>query len=153
MTQSQLIIQLCLMLKMGTMIGNDGLRDTNPRHTVIEHELSSCLTVSGKCRHCFFPFGELVHGYDNISMPPSRVRVTRHKIDAPLCKGTNGNDRVDMGRWYAHLALIDLAIMTFFNIKNAVLEDGGLEISSTKNLLCSGINIHVTTTGTIVAFI
>ena len=57
------------MPKIGTMISNDGLRDTKPSNNVIEHELSSYLTVSGKCRHCFGPFGEVVHGYDNISMP------------------------------------------------------------------------------------
>ena len=84
------------MLKMGTMIGNDGLRDTKPRNDVIEYELSCSLTVDKKCRHCFSSFGEVVNGYDNISMTPHHVRVTRHKIDAPLRKGTNANDRVDM---------------------------------------------------------
>ena len=79
---------------MGTMIGSDGLRDMKPRNDVIEYELSGCLTVNGMFRHCFNPFGEVVHGYDNISMPPDRVTVTRHKIDAPLFKGTNGNDRM-----------------------------------------------------------
>ena len=84
------------MLKMGTMIGNDGLKDAKPRNEVIEYELSCCLTVGGKCRHCFSPLGEVVNGYDNISMPPGRVRVTCHKIDAPLRKVTNDNDRVEM---------------------------------------------------------
>ena len=82
------------MPKMGTMIGNDGLRDTKPRNDVIEYELSGCLTVNDKCRHSFGSFGEVVHEYDNIGMPPGRVRVIHHKIDAPLCKGTNGNERV-----------------------------------------------------------
>ena len=138
---------------MGTMIGNDGLRDTKPSNDVIEYELSSCLTVSGKCRHCFGPFGEVVHGYDNIGMPPSRVRVTRHKIDAPLRKGTNGNDRMKRNEWHTNLALINLAIMAFTNRDNAVFEDRRLEITKTKNILCSGITRHVTATSATVKII
>ena len=80
-------------------------------------------------------------------MPPGQVRVTRHKIDAPLFKGTNGNYRVKMGRWRTHLALIDLEIMELMDSNNAVLEDGGPKIPRMKNILCSGITRHVTTTG------
>ena len=78
-TQTQLRSQLChhLMPKMGTMIGNDGLSDTKPSNNVIEYELGSCLTVGGKCRHFFSPFGEVVHDYDNIS---SRLRSIRQDI-------------------------------------------------------------------------
>ena len=72
------------------MIGNDALRDTKPCNNMIEYELSSFLTVSSKCMHFLGPFGELVHGYDDVSMPLSRVRVTHHKIDASFDKGTNG---------------------------------------------------------------
>ena len=135
------------------MIGNDGLRDTKPRNDVIKYELSCYLTISRKCRHCLNPFGEVVNGYDDISMPPSRVRVTRHKINAPLRKGTNANDRVEMGSRRMHLALIDLAVMEFTNNNNAFLQDGAPEIPSTKNFLCSSITIHVTTTGATVTVI
>ena len=37
--------------------------------------------------------------------------------------------------------------MTFVNHDNAVLEDRRPKITSTKNLLCSGITRHVTATG------
>ena len=71
--QTQLRSQLHhhIMPKMGTMIGNDGLRDTKPRNDMIEYELCSCLTIGGKCRHCFGLVGEVVHGYNNISIPPA----------------------------------------------------------------------------------
>ena len=141
------------MLKMGTMIGNNGLRDTKARNDVIEYELRGYLTIDSKCRHLFGPFGEVVNGYDNISMLPDQVRVTCHKIDAPLRKGTNGNDRVEMYRRRVHLALIDLEIMTFTDRKNVVPKDRGPEIPKTKNILCSGITRHVTTTGTTVTVI
>ena len=70
--QTQLRSQLRhhIMLKMGTMIGNDGLRDTKPSNNMIDYELSRYLTISGKCRHFFGPFFEVVHGYNDISMPP-----------------------------------------------------------------------------------
>ena len=100
-----------------------------------------------------WPFGEVVHVYDNISMPPSRVRVTCHKIDAPLRKGTNGNDRMKRYRRRTHLALINLALMTFMNRDNVVFEDRRPKITCTKNLLCSGITRHVTATGATVTII
>ena len=142
-----------IMLKIGTIISNDGLRDTKPRNDVIEYELNCCLTISDKCRHFFDPFGEVVNGYDDISMPPGRVRVTHHKIDAPLRKGTNGNERMNMGRRRTHLALIDLAIMELTNNNDAVFKDGGPEIFSMKNLMRSSISRHVTITGATVTFI
>ena len=81
------------------------------------------------------------------------MRVTRHNIDAPLRKGTNGNDRMKRYKQHTHLALVDLAIMTFSNHDNAVLEDRRPEITNTKNLLCSGITRHVTATGATVTII
>ena len=124
--QTQLRSQLRhhIIPKMETMISNNVFWDTKPSNNVIEYELSSCLTVDDKCRHCFGPFGEVVHGYDTISMPPSRVRVTRHKIDAPFHKGTDGNDKMKRNGWRMHLALINLEIMAFTNCDNTVFENG-----------------------------
>ena len=80
-------------------------------------------------------------------MPPGRVRVTCHKIDAPLCKGTNVNDIMKRYRWRMHLTLINLEIMTFTNRDNVVFEDQRPEITSMKNILCCGITRHVIATG------
>ena len=52
-----------------------------------------------------------------------------------------------------HLSLINLAIMTFMNCNNAVFKDRRLEITSTKNILCSGITRHMTATGATVTII
>ena len=71
----------------------------------------------------------------------------------PLHKGTNGNDRVEMGRRRAHLVRIDLEIMALTDNNNAVFKDGGPEIPSTKNFMCSSISRHVTTIGTTVTII
>ena len=60
------------------------------------------------------------------------MRVTRHKINAPLRKGTNGNDTVKMGRQREHLALIDLVIMELTDNNNVVLKYGGPKIPSTR---------------------
>ena len=80
-------------------------------------------------------------------------RVKRHKIDAPLRKGTKGNVRVKMGRWRTHIALIDLEIMALTEKNNVVFKYGGPEIANTNNFLCSGISIHATTSGTTVTII
>jgi hypothetical protein len=62
--------------KMTTMINNNGLRDTKPSNDMIEYE--QCCSFPGvlKCRHCLDPFSEIVHNYNDVSMPPDRVRVT-----------------------------------------------------------------------------
>ena len=79
--------------------------------------------------------------------------VTRHKIKSPLLKGTNGNDKVEVCGWRAHLALVNLEIVTLADNKNAVFKDSRPEISNTKNLLCIRIFRNVTTTGARVAII
>ena len=130
------------------MVSDNGLRDSKPGNHMIEKKLGSSLTVSCECRNCFGPFSEVVHGYDNITIPPCRARVTRHKIDTPIRKGANDNDGMEVSGWRMHLALVDLAFMTFMDSDNTVFENGRLEISSTNNFLSSSIYRHVTTTCT-----
>ena len=79
--------------------------------------------------------------------------VTRHKIDAPVSKGANDNDRVKMVKHRMHLVLIDISIMELTNINDVVFKDGGPEIPSMNNFLCSSITRHVTTTGPTVIII
>lgn len=149
-TQTQLGCQLGhhVTTKMRTMICDDGLRDSEPGNHMIEHKLSICLTVISQCRHHFSPFCKVINDDNNITMPPDQVRVTGHKINAPLCKGANGNDRVQKSRRRTHLALVDLTRMTGTDGKNAILENGWPKITSMKNLLSGGITRHVTATGT-----
>lgn len=52
-----------------------------------------------------------------------------------------------------HLLLVDLALVTRADDKNAILKDGGPEITSTKDLLSNSISEHVTTTRAIMVVI
>ena len=80
--------------KMTTVINNDGLRDTKLSNDMIEYE--HCYSFPGviKCRHRLGPFSELIHNYNDVSMPPDRVRVTCHEVNAPFGEWTNINYRM-----------------------------------------------------------
>ena len=78
-------------------------------------------------------------------MPPGRMRVTRHEIYAPFRKKAYGNDRVQREGWRAHLALKNLARMTFSECNNTVFEYRRPEVARTQNLLGDDISGHVTT--------
>jgi hypothetical protein len=77
-----------------SMVGDDGLRDTKPSDDMIEYE--QCCSFLGviKCRHRLDPFSEIIHNYNDVSMPPAQVRVTCHEVNAPFIKWTNGNYRI-----------------------------------------------------------
>ena len=148
MKQTQPSSQLShhIMAKMGAMVSDNGLRDTKPGNHMIEEKLRDLLTVSCQCRHCFGPFGEVVYDYNNIRIPPCQERVTCHKIDTPLCKRTNSNDRMEVSGWCVHLALVDLALVTFKDSEDTIFENGRPEIPNTKNFFSSSIPRHVTNT-------
>jgi hypothetical protein len=76
------------------MISNDSLGNTKPSNDMIEYE--QCCSFPGviECRHRLDPFSEVIHNYDDVSMPPNRLRVTCHEVNAPFCEGTNRNYRV-----------------------------------------------------------
>jgi hypothetical protein len=76
---------------MATMVSDDGLRDTKPSDDTIEYEKLYIFSSIIKCRHHLDPFSEIIHSYNNVSMPPDQVRVTCHEVDAPFSEWTNEN--------------------------------------------------------------
>ena len=80
--------------KMTTVIGNNSLRDTKPSNDMIENEKSCSFPSVIKCRHHFGPFSEIIHSYNDVSMPPDRVRVTCHEVNALFGEWTDGNYRM-----------------------------------------------------------
>jgi hypothetical protein len=79
---------------MTTVINNDSLMNTKSSNDMIEYE--QCYSYPGviKCRHHLGPFSEIVHSYNDVSMPPDRVRVTCHEVNAPFGEWTNENYRM-----------------------------------------------------------
>jgi hypothetical protein len=61
---------------------------------VIKYEKGCNFPGIVESRHRLGPFGEIIHGYNNVSMPPGRVRVTGHKINAPFREMSNDNYKV-----------------------------------------------------------
>jgi hypothetical protein len=55
---------------MGAMVGDDGLRDIKPSDDMIEYE--KCCYFHGviECRHRLSPLSEIIHNYNDVSMPP-----------------------------------------------------------------------------------
>ena len=66
------------------MVSHDILRDTKTCYDVVKNELSSSNTVNIVCGHHLGPFCKIVNDNDDITMPPDRVRVTCHEINAPF---------------------------------------------------------------------
>jgi hypothetical protein len=58
------------ILKMTIVISNDGLRDTKPSNDMIEYEQCCIFLGVIKYRHHLGPFSEIVHNYNDVSMPP-----------------------------------------------------------------------------------
>jgi hypothetical protein len=84
---------------MTTVISDDSLRNTKASNDMVKKK--KCCSPPGiiKCRHRLGPFREIINSYDNISMPPGRVRVTGHEVNAPFSERTYGGlqDEVEQG--------------------------------------------------------
>jgi hypothetical protein len=57
------------IVKMGVMVGDDGLRDTKPSDDMIEYELCCIFPSVIECRHRLYPLSEIIHNYNDVSMP------------------------------------------------------------------------------------
>jgi hypothetical protein len=82
------------ILKMATVISNDSLWDSKSSDDMIEYEQFYSFSNVIKCRHHLGSLSEIIHGYNDVSMPPGRVSVTCHEVNAPFCERTNENYRV-----------------------------------------------------------
>jgi hypothetical protein len=71
------------------MISDNRLWDSKSCDDVIENEKCCSFSSVVECRHRLGPFREIIHGYNNVSMPPDRVRVTGHEIDTPFSERSN----------------------------------------------------------------
>lgn len=96
MAKTQLSSQLChhVLMKMCSLISDNGLRDAKMGYNMFKEELSSSDIVSIICGHHLGPFSKIVDDDDDIAMSPGRARVTCHEIYAPFSKWSNGNDWV-----------------------------------------------------------
>jgi hypothetical protein len=70
--------------KIATVISNNSLWDPESSNNMIKYEKDCSFPSIVECRHRLDPFCEIIHDYDNVSMPPGRVRVTCHEIDTLL---------------------------------------------------------------------
>jgi hypothetical protein len=56
--------------KMDTVISNDSLWDSKSSDDMIEYEKCCSFPSVIECRHHLSPFSEVIHSYDDVSMPP-----------------------------------------------------------------------------------
>jgi hypothetical protein len=108
--------------KMTIVVSNDGLRDTKSSNDMIEYEQRCSFPGVIKCRYFLGPLSEIIHIYNNVSMLPSRVRVTCHEVNAPFGKWTNENSRVERSRVRSDLIVIILTSMEFLDGSNAIFK-------------------------------
>jgi hypothetical protein len=55
--------------KVTTVISNDGLRDTKSCNDMTEYEQCCIFPSIIKCMHRLGPFSEIIHSYNDLSMP------------------------------------------------------------------------------------
>ena len=72
MTKTQLGTQLNhhMIMEMGPIISEYGLWNSKTIYDVIEKEEGDSLTILCICRHGLSRFCEIIHGYDDVTMPP-----------------------------------------------------------------------------------
>jgi hypothetical protein len=124
MSKTQLLIKFIHheILKMTTVTSNDGLRDTKSSNDMIEYEQRYSFPSIINCGHRLGPFSEMIHSYNNVSMPLDRVRVTCHEFNAPFSEWTKGNYRVKRIRVRSYLIIVDLTSVAFLDRSNAILK-------------------------------
>ena len=72
---------------MGSMISDDGLRNSKSIYDMIEQEESGSLTVLCICRHGLIPLCKIVNVYDYVTMTPVEVGLQCMKSIPHLEKG------------------------------------------------------------------
>ena len=72
MMKSQLGTQLShhMIMKMGTIISNNGLWNSKSGDDLVKYEQSNSFTIVRECAHSLNPFCEVIDGNDYITMPP-----------------------------------------------------------------------------------
>ena len=58
------------VLKMATVISNDSLWDIESSNNMIKYEKGYNFPSIVECGHRLGPFCEIIHSYNNVSMPP-----------------------------------------------------------------------------------
>jgi hypothetical protein len=82
------------IVKMTTMVNDDGFRETKPSNNMIEYEKRYSFPSIIKYRHRLDPFSEIIHRNNNVSMPLDRLRVTCDEVNAPFSEWTKRNYKV-----------------------------------------------------------
>jgi hypothetical protein len=80
--------------KMTTVISNNSLWDPKSSNNMIKYEKGYNFLDTVESRNHLGPFAEIIHGYNNVCMPPVKVRVRIHEINAPFRERSNGKYRV-----------------------------------------------------------
>jgi hypothetical protein len=57
------------IFKMATVISDDSLWDSKSSDDMIEYEHGCSFSSIIECRQCLGPFSEIIHSYDDVSMP------------------------------------------------------------------------------------
>ena len=76
------------------MISDYGLWNSEPSYYMIEKEEGGSLTILCICSYSLTPLSEIIHSYNNVTMPLDRGRITMRKLNTPFGKRANDNDGV-----------------------------------------------------------
>ena len=79
---------------MFAMIRNELEGYSKSGYDVVKEEMRWSVSGVVKSGHSFDPFGEVIHGDNNVFATIAGGGITSHKVDAPFTKSAGSNDRV-----------------------------------------------------------
>jgi len=116
------------------MVSDNLFRDTETRDDLIKDEKSCHLMINIKIWHRFNPLREVVYCYKNVFVSLSQSRLTSCKINSPLRKWTDIDDRKKRSWMSANFSGIDLIRVAFFDHFNTIFVNRRPKIPCTQNI-------------------
>jgi hypothetical protein len=104
------------------MVENDLEWYAKTGYDVVKEETRCIVSGVVESGHSFSPFGDVIHGENNVFVTIAGWGITSHKVDAPFTKGACGNDKVKKSRGCSGFFGIELTLLTSFHDMNAIVK-------------------------------
>jgi hypothetical protein len=135
------------------MIENKLEWESKTRYDVIKEKTRCRVSGVVESGHSFGPFGEVIHGENNVFVTIAGGGITSHKVDAPFAKRDSGNDRVKKSGGSSGFVGVELTLRTSFHDMNAIVKQGRPKVTGPDNLLSRGYTRKMPPTGATVAVV
>lgn len=112
-----------LVLEMIAMVSDNLSRDTKTRNNLIEEKQCCRFTIIFVSRHGLSPLCKVIYDHYDILVIRCRREITSGKVNAPLRKRTDSDNRKKRRYMPVHLLSIDLTRVATFDRFNTIFEN------------------------------